>query len=482
MFKSRFVTACRVIGMLLMVEAGFMLSSFFVALFYNGNDIKALLISSIITFIVGFILRVPLLKSPIINIDRRLGFLVVALIWILMTIFGSLPYYIGGYLSYTDSFFETMSGFTTTGASVIADIESIPKGIVFWRSLTNWIGGIGIVVMVISFIPFIGAGAMSLFSAEVPGPSKDKLSPHIKKTGKILLSIYFSLTVLCIISLFFSGMDLFDAICHSFSTLASGGFSTKNASGAAFSPLTQYVLVAFMIPAGTNFTLIYYATKGEFKRVWLNEEFKAYILITISATSLITFLIYDPTLGLETSFRYALFQVSSLSTSTGFVNANYTDWALPAIFILYLLMFSGAMSGSTSGGLKIIRVLLLFKNAIHIIQHSNSPRGYLPVKFEKKVVPPNVMNNVMTIFFLYITTYVVGVLLLLLLGTEIVAAMGGAVSCMSNIGPGLGSCGGFGNYSGFSDATTWVLSALMYLGRLELITVFCLFMPAFWKR
>lgn len=237
-----------------------------------------------------------------------------------------------------------------------------------------------------------------------------------------------------------------------------------------------------MIPAGTNFTLIYYATKGEFKRVWLNEEFKAYILITISATSLITFLIYDPTLGLETSFRYALFQVSSLSTSTGFVNANYTDWALPAIFILYLLMFSGAMSGSTSGGLKIIRVLLLFKNAIHIIQHSNSPRGYLPVKFEKKVVPPNVMNNVMTIFFLYITTYVVGVLLLLLLGTEIVAAMGGAVSCMSNIGPGLGSCGGFGNYSGFSDATTWVLSALMYLGRLELITVFCLFMPAFWKR
>ena len=222
-----------------MVEAGFMLSSFFVALFYNGNDIKTLLISSIITFIVGFILRLPLLKSPIINIDRRLGFLVVALIWILMTIFGSLPYYIGGYLSYTDSFFETMSGFTTTGASVIADIESIPKGIVFWRSLTNWIGGIGIVVMVISFIPFIGAGAMSLFSAEVPGPSKDKLSPHIKKTGKILLSIYFSLTVLCIISLFFSGMDLFDAICHSFSTLASGGFSTKNASGAAFSPLTQ---------------------------------------------------------------------------------------------------------------------------------------------------------------------------------------------------------------------------------------------------
>ncbi|MFA6806426.1 MAG: TrkH family potassium uptake protein [Bacteroidales bacterium] len=482
MLKSRFVTACRAIGMILMVEAGFMFLSFLVALIYNGNDIEPLLISCLITFVIGFVLRVPLLKQEIMNIDRRLGFLIVALIWVLMSIFGALPYYIGGYLSYTDSFFETMSGFTTTGASVISDVESFPKGILFWRSLTNWIGGIGIVVLVISFIPFIGAGAMSLFSAEVAGPSKDKLSPHIKKTGKILISIYFTLTLLCIISLYFSGMDFFDAVCHSFSTLASGGFSTKNASGAAFSPLSQYILVAFMFPAGTNFTLIYYATKGQYKKLWINEEFKTYILVTIIATVCITFLIYNPTIGLETSFRHALFQVSSLSTSTGFVNTNYTDWTLPAIFILYLLMFSGAMSGSTSGGLKLIRVILLFKNAKNIIQHSNSPKGYLPIKFEKKVVPSNVMNNVMTMFFLYITTYVVGVLILLLLGNEIVATMGGAVSCMSNIGPGLGFCGGYGNYSQFSPLATWVLSALMYVGRLELITVFCLFMPAFWRK
>ena len=468
--------------MILMVEAGFMFLSFLVALIYNGNDIEPLLISCLITFVIGFVLRVPLLKQEIMNIDRRLGFLIVALIWVLMSIFGALPYYIGGYLSYTDSFFETMSGFTTTGASVISDVESFPKGILFWRSLTNWIGGIGIVVLVISFIPFIGAGAMSLFSAEVAGPSKDKLSPHIKKTGKILISIYFTLTLLCIISLYFSGMDFFDAVCHSFSTLASGGFSTKNASGAAFSPLSQYILVAFMFPAGTNFTLIYYATKGQYKKLWINEEFKTYILVTIIATVCITFLIYNPTIGLETSFRHALFQVSSLSTSTGFVNTNYTDWTLPAIFILYLLMFSGAMSGSTSGGLKLIRVILLFKNAKNIIQHSNSPKGYLPIKFEKKVVPSNVMNNVMTMFFLYITTYVVGVLILLLLGNEIVATMGGAVSCMSNIGPGLGFCGGYGNYSQFSPLATWVLSALMYVGRLELITVFCLFMPAFWRK
>ena len=468
--------------MILMVEAGFILLSFFVALIYNESDTKPLLLSSIITFIAGFFLRVPILKQDITKIDRRLGFLIVALIWVLMAIFGALPYFFGGYLSYTDSFFETMSGFTTTGASILKNIESIPNGLLFWRSLTNWIGGIGIVVLVISFIPFIGAGAMSLFSAEVPGPSKERLSPHINKTGKILISIYLALTVLCIISLFFSGMNFFDSVCHSLATLSSGGFSTKNASAAAFSPITQYVLIAFMIPAGTNFTLIYFATKGEFKRLWINEEFKTYILIVITASVFITFLIYSPILGLETSFRNSLFQVTSLLTSTGFVNADFTLWTLPAMFILYLLMFSGAMSGSTAGGLKIVRVLLLFKNAKHIIQHSNSPRGYLPVKFEKKVVPPNVMNNVMTMFFLYMTTYIIGVLILLILGMGIIESLGSAVAAISNIGPGLGSCGGFGNYANFPDSIKWVLSALMYVGRLELITVFCLFMPAFWKR
>jgi len=471
-----------VLGMLLMLEAGFLLISLFVALYYKGDDIKPLFICSIITFAFGAILRFPLFKQQKIKIDRRLGFLIVSLIWVIMSAFGALPYYIGGYTSYTDAYFETMSGFTTTGASVISNVEILPKGILFWRSLTNWIGGIGIVVLVISFIPFIGVGGMALFSAEVAGPSKDKLSPHIRKTGKILISIYSSLTILCIICLWISGMNLFDSVCHSFSTLASGGFSTKNASGAAFSPVTQYVLILFMFPAGTNFTLIYYAIKGQYKKIWINEEFKAYILITIIATFFITFLIYDPHLGLESSFRHALFQVSSLSTSTGFVNDDYTTWTLPAIFILYLLMFSGAMSGSTSGGLKIIRVILLFKNAKKILQQSISPKGYLPVKFEKKVVPTTVMNNVMTMFFLYITTYIFGVLLLVSFGVGIIESMGGAVSCMSNIGPGLGICGGFGNYSSFSDFAKWVLSSLMYLGRLELITVFCLFMPAFWRK
>lgn len=482
MLKGRFVTVSRAIGMLLIVEAGFMLISSLIALIYNGGDVKPLLNSSIITFVIGFFLRVPLLKQELINIDRRLGFLIVALIWILMSIFGALPYYIGGYLSYTDSFFEAMSGFTTTGASVISDIESTPKGILFWRSLTNWIGGIGIVVLVISFIPFIGGGAMSLFLAEVAGPAKNKLSPHINKTGKILISIYLTLTLLCIISLLLSGMNLFDATCHSLSTLSSGGFSTKNTSAAAFSPLIQYILILFMIPAGINFTLIYYVIKGKHRKLWVNEEFKTYILIILITSLIITFLIYSPDQGLETSFRNALFQVSSILTSTGFVNDNYIVWAVPAVFILFLIMFSGGMSGSTAGGIKIIRVILLFKNAKNIIKHSDNPKSYLPIKFENKVVPINILNNVMTMFFLYITTYIVGVLVLLLLGVGTTESIGGAVSFISNIGPGLGTCGGFGNYSNYSDIIKWFLSILMYIGRLEIITVFCLFMPAFWKR
>ena len=258
--------------MLLILESGFMLLSVGVALIYNGNDVKPLLESSLITFLVGFILRVPIFKHQTINIDRRLGFLIVALIWIIMSLFGALPYYIGNYTSYTDAFFETMSGFTTTGASVIVDIEIMPKGLVFWRHLTNAIGGIGIVVIVISFIPFIGGGAMAMFSAEVAGPSKDKLSPHIRKTGGILLTIYVGLIALSSLWLWIAGMSLYDALCHSFASLASGGFSTMNKSAAAYSPLIQYLLILSMIPSGINFTLMYFLLMKQKMSCYSNSE------------------------------------------------------------------------------------------------------------------------------------------------------------------------------------------------------------------
>lgn len=465
-----------------MMEAAFMLLSIGVSLLYDGRDTMALLNSAILTFLVGFFLRVPLIKRQTIHIDQRLGFLIVALIWAIMSAFGALPLYLGGYASYTDAYFETMSGFTTTGATVISDVESLPRGVLFWRQLTNAIGGIGIVVIVISFIPFIGGGGMAMFSAEVAGPDKGKLSPHIKKTGSILLSIYVGLIALSTLWLWIGGMSLYDAVCHSFAAMASGGLSTKNYSAAAFSPLIQYLLVLSMIPSGINFTLMYYFIKRQYKKIWINEEIKTYFAIIIVATVILTALIYDPSLGLETSFRHAIFQVVSLTTSTGFVNADFSQWATPAVFLLFLLMFSGAMSGSTSGGLKIVRIILLFKMAKNIIKRSVHSRAVFPLRFEKKIVEKPVLRNVLTMFLLFLTTYICGVLLFIILGIDFLEASGAAISFLSNMGPGLGKNGGFNNFAPFPDAAKWIGSFLMFAGRLELITVFVLFMPSFWKR
>ncbi|MBP1629542.1 MAG: potassium transporter [Bacteroidetes bacterium] len=467
--------------MLLIMEAIFMFVAIGVALYYK-DDIMPLLKSALITLGVGVFLRVPTNKVKI-SVDRRLGFFIVSTIWLIVTAFGALPFWFSGYFSsYTDCYFETMSGFTTTGASILKSVEIIPHGILFWRALITWIGGIGIVVIVIAFIPFIGGSGMSLFAAEVAGPSKGKLSPRLETTGKILLSIYATLTLLSIIFMWIAGMSLFDAVCHSFAALASAGFSTKDLSFAAFSPLVQYVTVFSMFAAGMNFTIFFNIMKRDYKKILINEEFKAYILITIIATLLITLIIYNPDAGLETSFRDALFQVSSISTSTGFVSADFTKWAIPASFILYLLMFPGAMSGSTSGGLKIVRVIILFKNARRIISQSIHANAYMPVKYEKAVVPDNVILNVLTVFVLYIVTYLLGVVLLVFLGVGIEESLGGAVSCMSNIGPGLGVCGGFGNYSSFPDAAKWVFTILMYMGRLEFATVIAVLIPAFWRK
>ena len=465
-----------------MMEAAFMLLSIGVSLLYDGRDTMALLNSAILTFLVGFFLRVPLIKRQTIHIDQRLGFLIVALIWAIMSAFGALPLYLGGYASYTDAYFETMSGFTTTGATVISNVESLPRGVLFWRQLTNAIGGIGIVVIVISFIPFVGGGAMAMFSAEVAGPDKGKLSPHIKKTGSILLSIYVGLITLSTLWLWIGGMSLYDAVCHSFAAMASGGLSTKNYSAAAFSPLIQYLLILSMIPSGINFTLMYYFIKKQYKKIWINEEIKTYFAIIIVATVILTALIYDPSLGLETSFRHAIFQVVSLTTSTGFVNADFSQWATPAVFLLFLLMFSGAMSGSTSGGLKIVRIILLFKMAKNIIKRSVHSRAVFPLRFEKKIVEKPVLRNVLTMFLLFLTTYICGVLLFIILGIDFLEASGAAISFLSNMGPGLGKNGGFNNFADFPLAAKWIGSFLMFAGRLELITVFVLFMPSFWKK
>ncbi|MCK9163908.1 MAG: TrkH family potassium uptake protein [Bacteroidales bacterium] len=482
LFRRRLTTITRVLGMLLLVEAGFMLLSLLISILYHDHNSLSLIISSSITAIFGLIFLLPLLKNKKLKIDHRLGLIIVASIWIVMSFFGALPYYIGGHIpSFFDSFFETISGFTTTSATIIPDVETLPQSLLFWRSMTNWIGGVGIVVIVLSFIPFIGGGGMSLFSAEVAGPSMNKLSPRTRENALIIIKIYISLTIITIFSFWAAGMNFFDSLIHALSTISSGGFSNKNESVSNFSPLIQYVIIIFMIITGISFPLIYYAIKGKFTRLWINEEFKVYLSIILIGSFVIGLLIYDPSIDFETNFRHSLFQVSSILSSAGFISYDYTLWIAPAVFLLFLLMFSGAMASSTTGGLKLVRVIILFKNANNILQRSIHSKAHITIKYEKKILEQHVINNILTIFLLYLFTFLIASLILIALGLGFNESMGGVVSCLSNMGAGFGEIGAYGNYAQLSQPVKIVFASLMYLGRLELITVFCLFMPSFWR-
>lgn len=480
--RKQFLILVKVLGLLLMIEAGFMFLCLIPAAVYKQGDFLPLLFSGLITCSVGAIGRFSC-RNIKADIDRRLGMLIVASIWIVMSAFGTLPYLLSGSVSdFTTAVFETVSGFTTTGASNLQDVESVPKGVLFWRSLTHWIGGVGIVVIVISFIPFVGGGAMALFSAEATGPDKVRISPKIGETGKIICSIYFALTAICCLVYWLCGMDFYDAVNHAFSTLASGGFSTKNFSAAAFSPLLQYMMIIFMIPAGVNFILIYHCLKGKFSYLRKSEEFWVYIFGILIASLLIFVFIFPQSQDVESALRHALFQTVSIFTSSGFVTSDYTLWHSSAILVLIFLMFSGAMSGSTTGGLKLVRVILLSKNAVRIIKQGVHSNAYFPIKLDGKVTKDGVMDNVMAIFLLCIIMLLLCIAGLILTGLELEEALGAAVSCTFNMGPGLGRNGGFGSYAYMPDSAKWILATVMYLGRLEIATVVALFMPSFWRK
>lgn len=452
------------------------------SLYYKQGDFFPLLFSTLITLSAGLLCRIKRVDKQL-SIDKRLGISIVALIWLLIGFFGSLPYLIGGYIpSIADAVFETTSGLTTTGATILSDVESLPKGILFWRSMTHWIGGVGIVVIVVSFVPFIGGGGMALFSAESAGPSKTKISPHIATTGKIICGIYALLTAVCCFVYWICGMDFFDAICHAFSTLASGGFSTKNTSVSEFSPLIQYMIILFMIPAGMNFLLIYRFFKGQFSLLKRSDELRAYVIGILFACVVIFIFTYNSYDGFELTFRNSLFQSVSFITSTGFVSTDYTTWTMPAIWVLLMLMFSGAMSGSTTGGLKLVRVLLLFKNARSVIKRGVHSNAFIPMKMDGRIVQESVINNVMAIFLMFIMLLILVAFALVCMGIGVEEAIGAGISCVFNMGPGLKESGGFGCFAHFPDAAKLVLSLAMYLGRLEIATVIVLFMPSFWRK
>ncbi len=474
-----------ILGILLLLNSAFMLLCLPFSFYYEEDSWWAIAVSALITAASGFALRYFTRKDLSKDLKKRDGYIVVTAGWLVMSLFGALPYLLSGSIpSFTNAFFETISGYTTTGASILTDIESLPKGILFWRSFTQWIGGMGIIVLAVAILPFLGIGGMQLFVAEAPGITPDKLQPRIQETAKRLWLLYVGLTLLEAILLFAGGMSVYDAINHALTTMATGGFSTKNNSAAHFdSPFIQYVLIVFMFLAGTSFTLTYFGIKRQFKKIIKNEEFIAYGLFTLAITIVVTVtLLFVTDKGIEKAFRDSLFQVVSLITTTGFVSADYTSWAPFLSTLFFILLFVGGSAGSTAGGVKVIRHIVLFKNSFLELKRQLHPSAVIPVRISGKAIERNIVFNVLAFIMIYILIFLIGAVLLSAMNVDFDTAFGAVATSLGNVGPGIGEVGPVDNFSAIPTPGKWLLSILMLLGRLELFTVLMLLSPHFWKK
>jgi len=473
----------RVLGLLLFVEGVAILLALLVSLIYNEHDITGFAISAVIALTLGtFFLLFT--RNVVKDIGKREGFIIVTLSWIVFSLMGAVPYILTGSISnYTDAFFESMSGFSTTGASILNNIESLPHGILFWRSLTHWLGGMGIIVLSLAILPIFGIGGMQLYIAEVPGPTPDKISPRIRQTAATMWVIYVILTIAETILLMIGKMPLFDAVCHSFATMATGGFSTKQASIAFWpSPYIQYVITLFMFIAGTNFTLTYFVIRGKFAPLLKDEEFKYYGIIVLSFVTVITTGLYFSTeLGFEETFRNSLFWVVSIITTTGFATVDYMLWPSALIAVLFTVFFIGGSAGSTGGGIKVMRFIMLIKSGYYELKRMLHPNAVIPLKFNNHIVDSRIVNNVLAFAVIYVGLFGVGTVLLMIFVPDLETAMGAVASCIGNIGPGLGAVGPAETYSHIHPIGKWLLSFFMLLGRLELFTILVILSPAFWK-
>ena len=475
----------RIMGALFFIEAGFLILCSFLAVYYNESDISAFLYSAAITAGAGSIAALAG-KNAEKRISRRDGYVIVTLAWVFFSLFGMLPFYLSGYIpTITDAFFETMSGFTTTGASILDNIESLPHGLLFWRSMTQWIGGLGIVFFTIAVLPIFGVGSVQLFAAEATGPTHDKVHPRIGVTAKWIWTIYLGLTITEIILLVAGGMNFFDSVCHSLTTTATGGYSTKQNSIAAFnSPYIEYIITLFMFLAGINFTLLYLLfLKGNFKRLFQNTELHWY-LGTVGFFTLFTTvtLIFTSPFSIEESFRKAIFQVVSLQTTTGFISADYMTWVPVLWTLMRIIMLFGACAGSTTGGIKCIRIAIMSRVSKNEFKHIIHPNAILPVRINRQVISSTTKSAVLAFIFLYMAIIFIGWLVLMLFGVGFEEAYSVVISSLGNVGPGIGKCGPSYSWSGLPDAAKWISAILMLIGRLELFTVLLLFMPSFWKK
>lgn len=484
MLNVRFIV--KMLGMMFILETFFMLIATVVAILYKGNDVYPLLLSSGILFGAGLVFYAIGFHANEHSAGRREGMLTVTLTWILFSFFGMLPFYLGGYInSVTDAYFETMSGFTTTGSTILTDIEALPKGILFWRSLTQWQGGIGMIVFTVALMPILGTGAAQMFDAETTGITHERFRPRVTQVAKRVWGVYVFLTLILTGLLWAGPMSLYDGVNHAMTTMATGGYSTKNASIAYWdSAYIDYVITIFMCIGATNITLIYFSLNGKFSRLLKDEEtrwFYTFVLITIFVVT--AWLVCKGFEGdLERAFRLAAFQVATLISTCGFATADFIPWGPFFWVIALILMVVCGCGGSTSGGLKMGRVVVLTKNLLNEFKKQTHPHAVIPVRMNDHVVTSDVVHKVLAFAFVYMSLLVLSCLVLSLDGLGFEESVGAVTSAVSNTGPGLGTLGPAGNFSGLSDFAKWYISFLMMTGRLEIFTVLTILLPGFWKQ
>lgn len=477
----------RILGILLLIEAGILMACSLFPIFLGENDLFGFIMGSLVTTASGLVFLLAGRKNghKEFSMTRRDGYIVVASSWLLFSVFGSLPYLISGYITgFTDAYFETISGFTTTGATIIKDVEILPHGLLFWRSLTQWIGGLGIVFFTVVVLPVFGVGETQLFAAEAIGPRRGKLHPRIGVSGRWILTVYLIITILCTVALKCCGMSLFDSVNHALCTAATGGFSTKNASIAYFNSRSiEYVITIFMFLSGINYGLLFFvAFKGKVRKLLEDTEFKWYVLVILLFTAIVGISLFISTpYDAADSLRNALFHVTAIITTTGFTTTDYTLWPPFIWMIIGLCMYMGACAGSTSGGMKAIRLAILIKtmrNEFHRILH---PNAVIPVRINGKVIPQSTRQSVLTFSIFFLALVFFGWFFYLAIGVDITDAYGTSLSCLSNIGLTIGDHGCNIPWDDMPTLGKWFSTFLMVIGRLEIFAVLLLLTPSFWK-
>lgn len=472
----------RTLGLVLLCEAGTMLPSLGIALYLQETAYIAFSVSIFVLALIGLPLsRIRLTTS---DVGYREGFIIATCSWLLLALFGSLPFIISEAIpGFIDALFETMSGFTTTGASVLKDIESLPKSILFWRSATHWLGGMGVIVLTLALIPSLKIAGMKLFRAEVTGPTKNKVLPRVAQTSRELYKVYIIMTIAEIAALKLAGLNWFDSFIHTFGTVATGGFSNYNTSvGAFYNPAVEYIIIFFMFICGINFALHFHSLRGDFRPLWKDPETKLYLGVTLTAWLLISInLIMAMDYQIELALRQSAFQTVSILTTTGFATADYTLWPAFSQGIIFLLMFIGGCAGSTSGGIKNVRYLILVKSASRQISKLIHPKAVIPIRLGRDVIPDELVESVQSFFFLYFGLLFVSTIIITAMDIDLFSAISAVAATLGNIGPGFGIVGPASNFAAIPAAGKLLLTICMLVGRLEIYTVLVFLSTRMWR-